>query len=243
MSCRLSGSWSSSQAATPMGESAMPYSVWGCHPMKNWVGMALYKRASVAYACLSSAERPGVGGQFRVHADHFRISLRSDQVVDNRAPIPTLRHISRVPKALHQHRPGTRDARLVPAGRCRLPGKPVTRHRWDHHVEGVRRAAAMSRGVGQRIDDLQLFDDRARPSMGDDDRQRILFFRTDVNEMDVQPIDLGDELLIAIRVRPLAHLLPISLFCRSGRNADHSSWVRSVGCSHAAKWPPLSTLL
>src|SRR5207249_9215995 len=62
MSCRLSGSWSSSQAATPIGESAMPYSVCGCHPMKNWVGMVLYKKASVSYACFSSAERPDGGG-------------------------------------------------------------------------------------------------------------------------------------------------------------------------------------
>src|SRR2546428_6869091 len=62
MSCKLSGSWSSSQAATPIGESAMPYSVCGCHPMKNWVGMVLYKRASVSYACFSSAESPDGGG-------------------------------------------------------------------------------------------------------------------------------------------------------------------------------------
>src|SRR5256884_9213237 len=62
MSCKLSGSWSSSQAATPIGESAMPYSVCGCHPMKNWVGMVLYKKASVSYACFSSAESPDGGG-------------------------------------------------------------------------------------------------------------------------------------------------------------------------------------
>src|SRR2546428_12101413 len=62
MSCRLSGSWSSSQAATPIGESAMPYSVCGCHPMKNWVGMDLYKKASVSYACFYSAERHDGGG-------------------------------------------------------------------------------------------------------------------------------------------------------------------------------------
>ena len=30
--------------------------------------------------------------------------------------------------------------------------------------------------------------------MRNDERQRIVMFRTDVNEMDVEPIDLGDEL-------------------------------------------------
>jgi hypothetical protein len=49
-------------------------------------------------------------------------------------------------------------------------------------------------GIGQRIDDLHLFDDRAGPSVRDDQRQRIFVFRTNVNEVNVQPVDLGDEL-------------------------------------------------
>ena len=61
-------------------------------------------------------------------------------------------------------------------------------------MEGVRRAAAVSRGVGQRIDDLQLLDGRAGPAVGDDERHRIFMSRADVNEVDVQPVDLGDEL-------------------------------------------------
>ena len=51
----------------------------------------------------------------------------------------------------------------------------------------------MRRGIGQRIDELQLLDDRAGPSMRDDERQRIFMLRTNVNEVNVQPIDLGDE--------------------------------------------------
>jgi hypothetical protein len=51
----------------------------------------------------------------------------------------------------------------------------------------------MRRGIGQRIDDLQLLDDRAGPAVRDDDRQCIRMFRTDVNEMNVEPVDLGDE--------------------------------------------------
>src|SRR5215213_5040913 len=58
MSRKLTGSWSSSQAATPMGESAMPYSVCGCDAMKSCVGMVLYKTTTVSYARFSSAERP-----------------------------------------------------------------------------------------------------------------------------------------------------------------------------------------
>ena len=61
-------------------------------------------------------------------------------------------------------------------------------------MERIRCAPAMRGGIGQRIDDLQLLDDRAGPSVRDDERQRIVMLRTDVNEMNVQPIDLGDEL-------------------------------------------------
>src|SRR5829696_7627402 len=61
MSRKLTGSWSSSKAATPTGESAMPYSVCGCAAMKNCVGMVLYKTTIVSYARSSSAERPAGG--------------------------------------------------------------------------------------------------------------------------------------------------------------------------------------
>jgi hypothetical protein len=49
------------------------------------------------------------------------------------------------------------------------------------------------RGIGERIDDLQLLDDRAGPSVRDDERQRILMSGTNVNEVNGQPIDLGHE--------------------------------------------------
>ena len=59
----------------------------------------------------------------------------------------------------------------------------------------------MRRGIGQRIDDLQLLDDRAGPSVRDDERQRIFMLRTNVNEVNVQPIDLGDELRQGVQPR------------------------------------------
>ena len=65
----------------------------------------------------------------------------------------------------------------------------------------------MGRGIGQRFDNLHLLDDRARPSVRDDERQRMLMFRTNVNEMNVQPIDLGDELWQGVQSR--LHLPPV----------------------------------
>jgi hypothetical protein len=54
-------------------------------------------------------------------------------------------------------------------------------------------AGAVGRRIGQWIDDLQLLDDRARPSVTDEQRQRILMLGANVDEMDVEPVDLGDE--------------------------------------------------
>ena len=59
----------------------------------------------------------------------------------------------------------------------RLPRKTVARHRRNHQIERIRRALAMRRGIRERPDNLQLLDDRTGPSVGDDQRQRIVMFR------------------------------------------------------------------
>jgi hypothetical protein len=43
-------------------------------------------------------------------------------------------------------------------------------------MERIGCARAMCCGIGQGIDDLHLFDDRAGPSVRDDERQRIFMF-------------------------------------------------------------------
>ena len=68
-------------------------------------------------------------------------------------------------------------------------------------MEGVRCARAMRRGIGESIDDLQLLDDRAGPAVIDDERQRVFMLRTNVNEVNVEPVDLGDELREGVQVR------------------------------------------
>jgi hypothetical protein len=61
-------------------------------------------------------------------------------------------------------------------------------------MERVCRARAMRRRVGKRLDDLQLLDDQARPPVCDDQRQRVPVLGADMNEMNVKPIDLRQEL-------------------------------------------------
>ncbi len=70
----------------------------------------------------------------------------------------------------------------------------MTRQRGNHQVERVGGARAMCGGIRERLDDLQLLDDRPGPSVRDDQRQRVLVLGPDVDEVDVEPVDLGDEL-------------------------------------------------
>src|SRR5215218_4586103 len=102
----------------------------------------------------------------------------------------------------HQLRPGAAHALRAPAGARRLAGEPVAGHGWDDYVERVLGAAAVSRRIRQPIDDLQLFDDRARPSMVDDERQCVVVLRANVDEVDVQSVYLGDEVRQLTQPRP-----------------------------------------
>ena len=56
-------------------------------------------------------------------------------------------------------------------------------------------------GIGERADDLQLLNERAWPAVRNDDRKGVRMFRTHVNEVDVEPVDLGDELRQGIEPR------------------------------------------
>src|SRR4051794_12568781 len=78
-------------------------------------------------------------------------------------------------------------------------------------MEGIRRAGAMCRGIGEWIDDLELLDNRAGPSVADEERQRLLMLGTDVNEMDIEPVDLGDE--VGQILQSLLALAPV-VVCR-----------------------------
>ena len=109
---------------------------------------------------------------------------------DRGAPVAALRDVAGISQSFHQHRPRAGDAVGTPAGGGGLARKPVARQRRNHHVERVRRAPAVSGGIGERLDDLQLLDDRAWPAVRDDERQRVLLSRPDVDEMDVEPVDL-----------------------------------------------------
>src|SRR3954447_18943926 len=84
-------------------------------------------------------------------------------------------------------------------------------------MERICRGRAMCRGIGQWIDELELLDNRAGPSVADEERQRLLMFRTNMNEMDIEPIDLGDEvwqiLQSLLALAPVVLCRPIAREC------------------------------
>src|SRR6516164_5738292 len=65
-------------------------------------------------------------------------------------------------------------------------------------MKGVGGITAVRRRIDQRLNHLLKFDDRAGPAMGDDERQRRRIFRAYMDEVDVEPVDLADELVKAI---------------------------------------------
>ena len=131
----------------------------------------------------------------------------SHRLRDRCAPVAALRHEPGISETLHQHHPGTCDASCIPPGAGRLGGEPVSRQRWDHQMERVRCTRAVRRRVGQRLNDLQLLDDGAGPSVRHDQRQRVLMLGTDVQEMNVQPVDLGYE--VRERIQPRLARIPV----------------------------------
>ena len=60
---------------------------------------------------------------------------------------------------------------------------------------------AMGRWITQRLDDLELLDRRAGPAVRDDQRERVLVLRANVDEVDVDAIDLGDEMRQGLEAR------------------------------------------
>src|SRR4051812_42336493 len=98
-------------------------------------------------------------------------------------------------------------------------------------MERVRCACAVGGGIGKRIDDLELLDDRAGPSVVDDERQCILMFRANVDEMDVQSVDPGDE--IRQGFQPLLDLAPVVVIQPVVRELLHrlQSWTLRLICN------------
>ena len=143
-------------------------------------------------------------------------------------PVSALGHVAGIAEALHQLRPGSGHVLGTPASARRFSGKSVTRHRRDDDVECIVGLPAVRDWICQPSDELDLLDHRARPAVVDDHRKRILLTRPDVDEMNVEPIDLGDELRQS--TEPRLHLAPV-IFCPPvARERLHGRKLHALRC-------------
>ena len=110
--------------------------------------------------------------------------LAGHRVGDSGTLVAALGDIARVAEPAHQLRPRLADPAGVPAGLGRLPREAVTGDGRDNEVERVLSRPAVRGRVGQRADDLEHLDHRAGPAVRDDQRQRVLVLRPDVDEVD-----------------------------------------------------------
>ncbi len=138
--------------------------------------------------------RPRRHGERDVNAGAVAGILRAERGGHGGAPVAALRAIAGVAQAIHQLGPGGRDAIDAPAGGLGLVREAEAGQRRTDHVEGVGGIATVRGRVDQRFDDLVEFDNRAGPAVGEDQRQGLGMRRAHVQEMNIQPVDLGGEL-------------------------------------------------
>ena len=128
--------------------------------------------------------------------------LLPDARGDARAPVAALRAVAVVAEARHQLGPrGARCAATFQPGLRRPVAEAVARQRRAHDVERVGRVAAVRDRIGERADDLVELDDRARPAVGDHERQRVRLRGPHVEEVDAEAVELGAELRERVEAR------------------------------------------
>jgi len=121
----------------------------------------------------------------------------------------------------------------APTGARRLSGESVARHRGDDDVESILRLTTMCGRVGEPSDELDLLKHGAGPAVADEQRKSFGTLRTDVDEMNVETVDLGQELWEWLQRRletPEVNLpsaccaWPMTwMLCRNAKPADAAS--------------------
>src|SRR5580704_1082466 len=123
--------------------------------------------------------------------DQTRGPLMRQCVRYARPPIASLRYPALVAKAWHQRRPSAGYPVHVPARLDRLVGEGKAWERRHDHMERVLRPSPVAGGIAERADDLHELNDRSRPSVRENDRQRVLLRGTHMDEMNANPVNLG----------------------------------------------------
>jgi hypothetical protein len=99
-----------------------------------------------------------------------------------------------VAKPLPEFRPGGGDTDDVPSRFGRLLGEPESGQRRYDDIERVVDMSPERHRVSQRANEFQELDDRTGPSVRRDQGHRVRILGLDVDEMNIQPVDHGQEL-------------------------------------------------
>jgi hypothetical protein len=92
---------------------------------------------------------------------------------DHPAPIAALRAVARVAQPGHELDECVRDATGVPSALVGRTRERVARDRRAHDVERVLWVAAVRARIGEWADDVEELDNRSRPTVRDDQRERV----------------------------------------------------------------------
>src|SRR5207244_11812113 len=111
-------------------------------------------------------------------------------------------------------RPGAGDPRHGPARLKRLVGEAKAWERRHDDMERVLRPSPVAGGIAEWADDLHELHDRSRPSVRENDRQRVLLRGAHVDEMNANPVDLGPVLRegvdASLKAAPVILVAPVS---------------------------------
>ena len=140
----------------------------------------------------------------RWSATQCSASSAADPGRDLRAPVATLRAVARVAEPRHQ---------LANARAMRHVSQPRVRRRTREAVTGQRRCDHVERLASSGPDHVEELHDRTRPTVREQQRQRVLVRRSRVHEVDRLPVDLGAELRELIEPRflraPVVRVAPV----------------------------------
>src|SRR5499426_4723831 len=132
-----------------------------------------------------------------MYSDHGRRILDGNIRGDAGAEIPASGAISLIAKSLHERMPQPCDSAVVCL--CRSFREAVSRKRGNDEVES-RRVDTVGFRVGQKWHKRQKFEKRARPSMGQDQRDAVSLPRPFVYEVNVDGAEFSTKVLE--RVQP-----------------------------------------
>ncbi len=133
------------------------------------------------------------GRHVQVNAKEARYVLMRHTFRNDGAAIAALGNELVVTQAVHESAPGPGSMVGAPTRHVWLSRKTEPRDRRYDQMESIVLRSTMCGRIGERVNDLEHFKNRTRPAVGHDKRQRVLMLRANVDEVDVEAVDLGDE--------------------------------------------------